>query len=95
MITRDASGDGSIQLPPGVPRAGSGRMSVLGLDDDWLFGRIANTFTGGHAMLPRAQARYAARAKVVKAMAHPTRLFLVSGLCAQLSAERRFRTAGP
>ncbi len=31
-------------------------------------------------MQPQAQARYAARAKVVKAMAHPTRLFVVDEL---------------
>ena len=28
-------------------------------------------------MKPRNQAQYAARAKVIKAMAHPTRLFVV------------------
>ena len=31
-------------------------------------------------MQPQAQARYAARAKVVKAMAYPTRLFVVDEL---------------
>ncbi|MFH2203511.1 MAG: metalloregulator ArsR/SmtB family transcription factor [Elusimicrobiota bacterium] len=32
-------------------------------------------------MDPKSQAKYAARAKVVKAMAHPTRLFIVDELC--------------
>ena len=31
-------------------------------------------------MQPQAQAQYAARAKVIKAMAHPTRLFVVEEL---------------
>ena len=43
----------------------------------WLFGRIANNNTRSSEVKPQTLAQYAARAKIIKAMGHSTRRFVV------------------
>jgi ArsR family transcriptional regulator len=50
------------------------------LDGTWLFGYMAKYDKGGIEMKSSAKPQYEARAKIIKAMAHPSRLFIIEEL---------------
>jgi ArsR family transcriptional regulator len=50
------------------------------LDNYWLFGYIAKYDKGDIQMNSSIQPQYEARAKIIKAMAHPSRLFIIEEL---------------
>jgi ArsR family transcriptional regulator len=50
------------------------------LDTSWLFGYMAKYDKGGIKMKSSITPQYEARAKIIKAMAHPSRLFIIEEL---------------
>jgi ArsR family transcriptional regulator len=52
----------------------------IDIDNSWLFGYIAKYEIRGIEMNRKTKELFEARAKIVKAMAHPTRLFIVDQL---------------
>jgi ArsR family transcriptional regulator len=57
----------------------------IDIDNSWLFGYIAKCEIRGIEMNRKTRALFEARAKIVKAMAHPTRLFIVDQLAKEES----------
>lgn len=50
------------------------------VDNVWLFGYIAKYFTREVEMKSMVKPQHEARAKIIKAMAHPSRLFIIEEL---------------
>jgi ArsR family transcriptional regulator len=56
------------------------RKVKIYLDTSWLFGYMAKYDKGGRAMKSSIKPQYEARAAIIKAMAHPSRLLIIEEL---------------